>query len=331
MRREEKAPAESAAGPRGRWQPELLAWAPAERLVGVDGSSIAVVDAGRNEMVTRRTVEVSSPSAIAVSPDGARVLVADASERGFLLWDVRKGATTRLNGHHGKVVAVAMSRDGKRAASVSPNGTAMLWDLNARKQVARVEISDGSEGVELSAVAVGSAGRRVALGTVSGNVCIWNPGRGNWTVIARHDTAPEIKPSEILPAVKQVAFTPDGQFVVSGGQDQYALLTDPDGKLEGSSAGPYEYVGVQALAVSPKGDLLAFAHADGIDVVRYRLASKNGKRGAELTLKAHIDIRGGAQAVAFSPNGQRLAASVNGEGVSIWELATGESYPLDPK
>ncbi len=328
---EEGAQGDSPQNAHGRWQPGVIAWAPAEHLVGVGGNAIVVVDSYRNRVVARQEVDLSNPSAIATSPNGSRVVVADLSDEGFLLWDVRARSTVRLKGHGERVASVALSPDGTRAVSVSGNGTALLWDLGARRQIGKVEISDGADGAELSAVAFSRSGGRVALGTIDGSVCVWNPGDGSWKVIARHDTEPEIKPSQILPAVKGIAFTPDDAFVVSGGQDQYVLLTDPNGRRDGASAGPYEYIGVQALAVSPRGELLAIAHADGVDIVHYRVASKKRAAGADLAMRAHIDIRGGAQSLAFSPDGRRLAASVIGEGVTIWEVETGESFPLDPR
>lgn len=327
----ERAQSTSDEKAHGRWQPDVVAWAPYEHLTGVDAHAIVVADTYRNRIVTRREVEVSNPSAIAASPSGRRVVVADMSEKGFLLWDVAAHSTARLNGHGQRVVSVALSKDGKLAASVARNGTALLWDLSTKRQIGKVEISNGADGAELSAVAFSRSGRRVALGTLGGNVCVWNVDDGSWKIIARHDTEPEIKPSQILPAVKGLAFTPDDGLVVSGGQDQYVLLTDPSGRLESASAGPYEYIGVQAIAVSPRGDLVAIAHADGVDVVRYGEERRKHTPGVELSMRAHIDIRGGAQSLAFSPDGQRLAASIIGEGVTIWEVNTGESFPLDPR
>jgi len=275
--------------------------------------------------------DLVNPTALAIAPDGKRVILADTSKRGFLVWDVTNASTARLNGHRERVLAVAMSPDGKRAASVAWNGTALLWDAVTGKQLAKVEINSGTGGSELSAVAFSRSGKRLALGTVGGSVCIWNPADGTWKVVARHNQDPEIKPSKILPAVKDIAYTADGRFIVSSGQDQYVLLTDPRKGKRGTSAGPYKYIGVQALAVSPKGDLLAISHADGVDLVRYAVKRKRGRSGPTLSRVAHLDIRGGAQSLAFSPDGKHLAASVIGEGVSIWEARTGKLSPLDPR
>ena len=41
-----------------------------------------------------------------------------------------------LTGHHGLVVALAYSPDGRMLASASADGTARLWDLNEGKLIA---------------------------------------------------------------------------------------------------------------------------------------------------------------------------------------------------
>src|SRR5262249_62376582 len=60
--------------------------------------------------------------------DGKAVPV-DCSVR---LWEVATGREVRrFDGHSSSVQCVAFSPDGRRAVSVSPDGTIMLWDLPA--------------------------------------------------------------------------------------------------------------------------------------------------------------------------------------------------------
>ena len=54
----------------------------------------------------------------------------------------RPEASAVLEAHESKIYAVAVSRDGKRAASAGGNGEAFVWNLETNEQVARLEGHD---------------------------------------------------------------------------------------------------------------------------------------------------------------------------------------------
>jgi WD40 repeat protein len=73
---------------------------------------------------------------LALSPDGTQLLSgagnADGSDCTVRLWDLRKHQQLKcFEGHPATVTGVAFAPGGKRAVSVSVDGTVRLWDLEA--------------------------------------------------------------------------------------------------------------------------------------------------------------------------------------------------------
>src|SRR5262249_32461048 len=75
-----------------------------------------------------------------------------------------------LVGHGGEVPAVALSGDGRTAASGAEDGTVRLWDVTTG-ECAR--ILRGHEG-GVTAVALSGDGRTAASGSVDGTVRLWD-------------------------------------------------------------------------------------------------------------------------------------------------------------
>lgn len=74
-------------------------------------------------------------SAVALSPDGSLVAVAEHYHTDLTIWDARTDQSRTLSGHLDRATALAMSRDSTRLISASPDGQLIVWDLQANRAV----------------------------------------------------------------------------------------------------------------------------------------------------------------------------------------------------
>jgi WD40 repeat protein len=82
-----------------------------------------------------------------MTPDGKTLLL--ASSKLFMV-DLPSGDVAELDGHKDGLFQVAVSFDGKYAATTSYDGSIRLWDLATRKSVVIGETDDWSRGVAIS-------------------------------------------------------------------------------------------------------------------------------------------------------------------------------------
>src|SRR5204863_1094052 len=123
------------------------------------------------------------------------------------------------------------------------------------------------------------------------------------------------------------AYSPNGQFLVSGSNDRTIKLWRQDGTFIRTFAIPYEINGqlsdVLSVAVSPDGTLI------GAGVEQYHASSQTYFGAVQIWrisdgLLVHNFTGYGAAvlAIAFSPNGQYIASGSADRSVKVWEIAT---------
>jgi WD40 repeat protein len=262
---------------------------------------------------------------VAFAADG-RTLAAGQSARQLgthvLLWqgatDAQSGPSTRLkirgatavrsvlSGHSGAVNGLAYAPDGSFLASGSDDRSLILWDPVSGKERLRLTGHAGP----VDAVAVSPDSRLVASGagdwhaaSVPGELWLRDAKTGERVAELSGHGGP----------VFALAFTGDGRTLASGSLDGTVALWDVAAKRERARLRPGLPGWVQALAITPDGQTIAFANGGALTVWDVALGRQKGSLAGH---KEDVD------ALAISPDGKTLASGSRDKSVKLWDLST---------
>jgi WD40 repeat protein/DNA-directed RNA polymerase specialized sigma24 family protein len=240
--------------------------------------------------------------AVAFRPDG-RLLASAAYDGTIRLWEPDTGLETRLLRTPAPVRGVAFSPDGRLLASAGLDGRLILWNARTGRPFRTL----GGPPGRLSSVAFSPDGRMLAAGAADRTVKLWDvrtgrPVRG----LGGHEDV-----------VSAVAFTADGRLASSSIDGTARLWDVRTGKqvLALRHSAP-----VYGLAFRRDGLRLATASEEGARVWDVRTGKQVlsvGKAGSEA-----------ARAVAFSPDGKRLAVARSLWPTTIHDAETGKEEQL---
>lgn len=282
-------------------------------IASYDGTG-AIWDIGSNNGLFLLPEEHSDAIfAIAFSPDGTRLATASRDET-VKIWnafsDYDHGSSEHygsdeqlllmtIYGHSGAIADVIFSRDGKRLATGSWDGTAKIWDAESGRELLTLV----GHGKPITAVTFNRDGEHLATGSWDGRVEVWN------SVI--HHTA----------SARTVAFSPNGKYLASGSADKTVKvwMVSPDGNTLSDLLFTLEHGGVISMvAYSPDKThpRLATASRDG------KVKIWNSETGEELLTIKH---RFAVNSVAFSPDGTHLATASWDRTAKLWDAKTGKN------
>ncbi|GAP90248.1 putative WD-40 repeat protein [Rosellinia necatrix] len=201
--------------------------------VSVNMVESAADDAADSQTTNKTDESVEGHSApvnrVAISPDGGHIASA-SSDGAICLWDGTTGAWRRnLAPHHdGHVTALVFSADSKRLVTASLDGKALVWDIASVSPALECCLVGHENWIR--GVAFSPNGKLIATASDDQTVRLWKlpmvKGNGagkqdeaeccvsHWTLSGHDDW------------VFAVAFSPDGRYLASGGDQPIIVIWD---------------------------------------------------------------------------------------------------------
>jgi WD40 repeat protein len=247
---------------------------------------------------------------VAFSPNGQQV-ISGSQDQTICLWNLQTGEQAlRLRGHTANVNAVGFSPDGRRILSASSDRTVRLWDAETGEEIHRfLGHTD-----EVWCVAFSPDGRYALSGGKDRTLRLWR--------LPVEDVKAREGPvgrGEAKPPLQQRAPEPVGQVRRVEPTVPTALGKSDERQAEALPLRGQQIIRrnggiVFGVAFSPDGKCLVCA--TGAAIVW------DAETGKEL-LTLHADKQG-ADSIAFSPDGKRLASAGMAGIVNVWDMASGK-------
>lgn len=134
-----------------------------------------------------------------------------------------------LKGHTNVVLDLAFSQNGQWLASASADDTIRIWDVSDRRNPKLSNILEGHKG-NVSGVAFSPNDDALVSASYDGTLRLWRlPADLSLQASIKGVQAVEMR--QHSDSVSCVAYSPDGQYIVSGGKDQKILLWNAQGEF----------------------------------------------------------------------------------------------------
>jgi eukaryotic-like serine/threonine-protein kinase len=252
---------------------------------------------------------------LAYSPDGRLIATGgEAPDSTVCLWDAATGSPRAVSaGHENEVDCLAFSPDGSRLASASLDQTVRLWEGTTGRPI---KVLRGHSGW-VNQVAFSPDGKRLMSASHDQTLRMWDAADGEPIAVLRGHAG----------FVWSLAFSPDGALIASSSEDTTVRLWDTEliernGALRGHESYVYD------VAFTPDGTRLASAGWD------HRALFWDVATGRQTGRLWHDATTGGLTgplkfdsacivALAFSPDGRRLATVSRDNRIYVWDVASG--------
>jgi WD40 repeat protein len=290
------------------------------------------LETGQSRVLDGHTSSVSS---VAVTPGGRRA-ISGSSDNTLRVWDLETGQSRVLDGHTCPIYAVTLTADGRCAVSTSADETMRVWDLKtghsrilhgrvgavAITPDGRRAVSSGPENMPLRLwnLEMGYTDSCAPQEQFTWVHAVAVTPDGQWTISGGWKSLLYIRNletghSRALPGrVSAIAVTPDGRRAVSGSDDKtmrvWDLETGHFRVLEGHTGN------INVVAVTPDG--------------RGAVSGSDDKttRVWDLETGHFREFQGVGSAIAMMPDGRRAVSASDDETLRVWNLETGQSRVL---
>jgi len=199
-------------------------------------------------------------------------------------------------GHVARIDLLAWSRDGRRMATASRDGTIKLWDAATGRLVHTFPLPHPAS------LAISGDGLVVAAVGEDGRGAVWDGISGDQ--VSQFEVAADWFP--------RVAVSDDGRWLAFAGHGGAGVsLRATGGGATTTLAGGRSYHG---FVFSPDGSRLAMQYGNSVELWQRDPPRKLVELGS---------LAGKVQQVAFSPDGGRLAVADQSGAVTIWDTTGG--------
>lgn len=254
-----------------------------------------------------------------VSPGRSFLIAGLANGWGLLLDPRTMSPRGALRGLTGEISAVAIAPDGRQVIAGGQDRDVRSWSPIARPAIAGIDFASG--GPANRSVAISPTPTTIAIGGEDGTIRLLDSVTG---AIKKKWPAHE-------GAVEHLAYSPDGEFLASGGVDGVAKVWRADGTIAHTTRKLSEPA--RLVAVSKGGRFLAVA-TTSLEVEVFELGAKSDRTvksdGAPVSLQFLNDdsllLAGGAKAYLWDVPGKRVLTNIDG---SQFARITSASTTLD--
>jgi WD40 repeat protein len=277
-------------------------------ILELEGNAVSLRDRTGKRLLTMTAPAGANLQGATLSPDSRWLALSWKSDREYRIaicdsTSAKEQASWPLL-HTDRILSLTSSPDSTHLLSTSEDGTARLWDVATGRPIGP-PMRHGS-GVKLLRGAFRPDGTRLVTCSADGTVCQWDARTGV-------EVAPPFEghAGEVSAAV----YSPDGQWIASGGADQTVRLWRATGRRE-----------VRVLhGHTGKVTLLTFSR----DGRRLGSVSEDGTaRIWETDPLCRLPVLSGHESyvypVAYSPDGQWVASGSWDGNVRLWDALTGE-------
>jgi len=274
----------------------MIGW----RLFLSGSSSMPIVGVDGHDRGPGGLESVAHLTSMAVASDNS-FAACGARDGNIYIWDLASGnLVEQLNGGHTRPVSfIAISPNAQWILSSSFDGTVAVWDRKNGIISRRFKHAD-----PVWAVAIASDNDTVASADESGRICLWS-------ILSGQQIAPlAVKHRK---SVSALAFSPNGQLLLSGGFDDQIMLWDVNSRSVQS------VFAERSEVVSAAFDHDGLRFVDGCNDGTIHLFETQHPERNPIKLGSH---GGHVWRVAFSPGGELVASGDDDHLLRCWDART---------